>query len=137
MDNLNVVTLQGGLTRDPELRTTAAGGVSICTLRIGFTQSRKVSGEWTEVPGYIEVTAFGKEAENCQRFLTKGRQVIVKGRIDFSEWGEGDQRRSAIRIAADRIYFIGGNDGGNNNGNRQQQQQSAPAPAAELEPAPF
>lgn len=132
MENLNVVTLQGGLTRDPELRTLPSGS-SICTLRLGFTQSRKVNGTWTEVPGYVEVTTFGNDAENCKRFLSKGRQVIVKGRLDFSEWGDGENRRSALRIASDRVYFIGGND--NNNGNREPQ-QSAPAQQP-LEPAPF
>ena len=60
-------------------------------------------------PLFINVAAFGRQAETCQRYLSKGRQVAVSGRLRFREWeDEGGVKRSEHSIAADRVDFLSG-----------------------------
>jgi single-strand DNA-binding protein len=133
LEDINVVTLTGRLTKDPELRSLPSGA-SVCTMRLAYTQRKKVQGNWQDVPGFIETTVFGQNGENCKRYLSKGRQVGVSGKLDFSEWGEGDQRRSAIRITADQVMFLGGDGQPQGQG---QAQQVAAQPAVTPENASF
>lgn len=125
MQDVNSVTLVGRLTRDPELRNTA-GGTSVASMRLAYTQSRRApgSGEWVEEPGFIDVTVFGNQADTITRFLSKGRQVVVQGRLDFRQWEDRDgNNRSATQIVANQVQFIGGNESG---GGQSQSRSSAP-----------
>lgn len=110
MQDVNSVTLVGRLTRDPELRATA-GGTSVASLRLAYTQSRKnnSTGQWDEEAGYIDVTVFGNQADTVSKYLAKGRQVAVQGRLDYREWTttEGN-RRNATQVVANQVQFIGG-----------------------------
>ena len=99
---MNTVTLIGRLTRDPELRN--GGRTKVCAMRLAESNGRPDS------PVFIDVAAFGRQAETCQRYLTKGRQVAVSGRLRFREWEpEGGGKRSEHSIAADRVDFLSGN----------------------------
>jgi single-strand DNA-binding protein len=106
MQNLNRVVLTANLTRDPETRTTS-GGVAICNLRVAVNTRVKRNGEWADKPNYFDVVVFGTQAENCQKYLTKGRAIAVDGRLDWREWttDKGDKRQ-AVQIMGESIQFL-------------------------------
>ncbi|MBE2320383.1 single-stranded DNA-binding protein [Solirubrobacter sp. CPCC 204708] len=103
--NINRVTLTGNLTRDPELRATP-GGTSVCSMRIAANTRRKHDGEWIDKPNFFNVTVWGAQADNCARFLSKGRPVAIDGRLEWREWTQDDVRREAIEIVADTVQFL-------------------------------
>jgi single-strand DNA-binding protein len=109
--NINRVIVTGNLTHDPELRSTS-GGQSVCSLRIAVNgRRRNASGEWEDKPNYFNVTVWGAQGENCQRFLSKGRPVAIDGRLDWREYETRDgQRRQTVDIIADSVQFLGGRD---------------------------
>jgi len=102
------VTLVGNLTRDPELRQTP-NGTSVCQLGVAVNSSYKdATGQWVEKPNFFDVIVWGVQGENCARYLSKGRQVAVDGRLDQRTWEAQDgTKRSKIEIIADTVVFIG------------------------------
>jgi len=130
MANINRVILVGNLTKDPEMRATASG-LAVCTIRIAVNNRRKKgdTGEWVEEPNYFNVTTFGAQAENLARFLIKGRQVAVDGRLSWREWEakDGSGKREAVEIIADNVQFIGPREAGSGGGGGE---YSAPTAAA-------
>lgn len=106
MRNLNRVVLTGGLTRDPELRHTPSGA-PVTTLRLGYTTQRRVDGEWRERSNYVDVEVWGAQAESAVRFLSKGRQVAVDGRLEWREYESRDgERRQVHSVVADSVEFL-------------------------------
>jgi single-strand DNA-binding protein len=100
---INSVVVIGRLTRDPELRSISEDN-SVCKLRVAVDGMAR-AGE----AGYVDVDVFGKPAESCNEYLGKGRQVAVKGRLQWREWeAEGGPRRQAHHIVADSVQFLGG-----------------------------
>jgi len=107
---MNSVTLIGTLTKDPEMRN--GGKAKVCAMRLAESNGSKDS------PLYINVAAFGRQAETCDKYLSKGRQVAVVGKLRLREW-ETDEggKRSEHSIAADRVDFLpGGKRRGSGNG---------------------
>ena len=122
MANINRVVLVGNLTRDPELRHTPSG-TSVCKLRIAVNSRQKdaSTGEWGEKPNYFDVTVWGNQGESCARFLAKGRQVGVDGRLDWREWEAQDgTKRQAVEVIADTVQFLGSREGGAEGGGERQ-----------------
>lgn len=114
MATINRVVLVGNLTRDPELRATAAG-TSVCRMRIACSTSwrNRETGEIDERPNYFDVTAFGASGEACARFLAKGRPVAVDGRLEWHEWQNADgEARQAVGVVADSVQFLGSRPAG-------------------------
>jgi single-strand DNA-binding protein len=103
------VTLVGNLTRDPELRQIPSG-TSVCQLGVAVNSSYKdSSGQWIEKPNYFDVVVWGAQGDNCAKYLSKGRQVAVDGRLDQRSWEAQDgTKRSKVEIIADTVMFIGG-----------------------------
>ena len=120
--DINVVILTGNLTSDPELRNSD-GGTAVAKLRIATQRSRGKEGE-DRGADFVDVTVFGRDAENCKQYLAKGRKVAVKGRLHHSEWDGEDGRRQRLEVVADPlgIQFLNG-------------RQSNEQPAPEAEPA--
>src|SRR5688500_9839194 len=106
--NINRVVLTGNLTRDPELRSLQSG-TSVCSLRIASNSRRRdASGEWVDKPNYFSVTVWGAQAENCNRYLAKGRPVCIDGRLDWREWtGQDNVKRESVEIVAESVQFLG------------------------------
>lgn len=118
--NINRVVLTGNLTRDPELRATG-NGLSVCKLGIACNTRRKngSTGQWEEKPNYFRVTVFGGQAENCSKYLQKGRPVAIDGRLEWSQYEDNNgQKRESVDIIADSVQFLAGgrDDAGNGNG---------------------
>lgn len=108
MAGLNKVTIIGNLGRDPEVRYTQSG-TAVCTLRIGATERRKEGDSWKDHTEWFTVISFGKTAENAGRFLKKGRQIFVEGRLQTRSWQDKEnQTRYTTEVVANQIIFLGG-----------------------------
>jgi single-strand DNA-binding protein len=108
MASLNKVLLMGNLTRDPELRYTPQGS-AVVNLRMAINRRFKTqTGEMKEETCFVTVVAWGKQAETCSQYLTKGRPIFVEGRLQSRSWEAQDgQKRSTIEVRADRVQFLG------------------------------
>lgn len=101
--DLNHVAIIGRLARDPESPTP-----TVCKMRLANSDRIKRGEEWTDHTNWLDVTAFGKTAENCAKYLAKGRQIAVSGRLRYRGWEKDGNKRSAVEIIADHVQFIGG-----------------------------
>ena len=112
MASVNKVLLIGNLTRDPELRYTP-GGAAVGDFSIALNRSytNKQTNQKVEEVSYIEVTAWGKTAELCAEYLKKGRQVHIEGRLQQERWEKDGQKRSKVKVIAERVTFLGSKDG--------------------------
>ena len=95
MASFNKVILIGNLTRDPELRVTGSG-LSICKLGLAVNRSyTNKDGESKDETTYVDVDAFGKQAEILAKFMQKGRPLMLEGRLKLDQWESNDgQKRS-------------------------------------------
>ena len=123
----NRATIMGNLGADPELRTTA-GGQSVCTLRIATNEKWKdKEGNPQEKTEWHRVVAWGKTAELCAQYLTKGRQAYVEGRITTREWeDDSGQKRWATEIVASKVLFVGGKPEGSSTGSKRANEPPPP-----------
>ena len=117
MASLNRVLLIGNLTRDPELRYTP-GGAAVCEFAIAINRNyTSKTGEKKDEVTFIDIVAWARQAEICAEYLKKGRPVFVEGRLTQDRWEQPDgQKRSRIRVTADRVQFLGGPGGGGGGG---------------------
>ena len=118
MASVNKVILVGNLGADPETRTTG-GGTVVATLRLATTERQKdrETGNWTDHTEWHRVVCFGKVAENVSRFLKKGRQIYIEGKIRTRKWQDKDgQDRWSTEVIADTVQFLGGGGGGRDEG---------------------
>ncbi|MFA5387408.1 MAG: single-stranded DNA-binding protein [Candidatus Paceibacterota bacterium] len=107
--NINRVIITGNLTRDPELKTTPAG-TTVCNMRVAVNDRYKdnTTGEWKDRPNYFDVDAFSGLGENCAKYLAKGSQAAIDGKLRWREWTTDDgQKRQAVTIVADNVQFLG------------------------------
>jgi len=108
MASFNKVILMGNLTRDPELRQTPSGA-KVAELRLAVSETwRDKSGQPKEVTCFVDVVVWEKLAELCQQYLSKGRPVLVEGRLQMDEWkNQQGETRSKLRVRADAVKFVG------------------------------
>ncbi|HYF96686.1 MAG TPA: single-stranded DNA-binding protein [Patescibacteria group bacterium] len=111
--SFNQVVLMGNLTRDPELRQIPSGQ-SVCSFSLALNRSYKgQDGEWKEATDYVDVVAWGPLGERVAQYVTKGRPVLVNGRLQSRNWEQDGQKRSKLEVVAQDVTFLGGrNDGG-------------------------
>jgi single-strand DNA-binding protein len=107
----NKVILIGNLTKDPELRYTPSG-TPVTTLRLAVTTKFKQGDEFKEETLFIDVVVFGRQAETCSQYLSKGRPVLAEGRLQERRWESDGQQRSKTEVVAQNIRFLGGGGGG-------------------------
>lgn len=107
---MNSVILIGRLTRDPEVRYTASQ-MAVATFTIAIDRPVRSGGEkQTDFP---RITVFGKQAENCEKYLAKGRLVGVQGRLQTGSYKNRDGATIyTTDVIADRVKFLGGNNDG-------------------------
>ena len=121
MASLNKVFLIGNLVYDPELRRIPAG-TPVVTLRVAVNETfTKKSGESGERSVFLDVDVWDRAAENCHKYLRKGSPVFVEGRLQMDTWEdrETNQKRSRLKVRADRVQFLsgpGGSGGGSSGG---------------------
>lgn len=102
---MNSVVLIGRLTRDPDLRYTAGTQMAVATFTVAIDRPVRAGGErQTDFP---RVTVFGKQAENCEKFLAKGRLVGVQGRLQTGSYKNKDGVTVyTTDVVADRVEFL-------------------------------
>lgn len=108
MAGYNRIVLVGNLTRDPELKQLSSGQ-SVC--RLGLASNRQFKNRQTGMQVqevcYVDVDVWGAQADSCQKFLLKGRSVLVEGRLKFDSWQDQQgATRSKHSITADRVVFL-------------------------------
>lgn len=114
MASVNKVILIGNLGRDPELRYTQ-GGQAVANFTLATTErfSGRDGGERQERTEWHRITAWGRTAELCAQYLSKGRSVYVEGRLQTREWEDKEgQKRRTTEIVALSVQFLGGREGG-------------------------
>jgi single-strand DNA-binding protein len=112
----NKVVLMGNLTRDPETRTTS-GGQSVTSFTLAVNRTwRGQDGSVQEAVSFIDCVAWGKPGEVIAQYLSKGRPVLVSGRLDQRSWEQDGQKRSKIEVIVEDFNFVGGGDGGSQGG---------------------
>lgn len=125
MANLNRVLLIGRLTRDPESRSLSSGTAVVSFgLAVNRTYVRRDSGEKVEETCFVDVEAWGRTGETIARYMRKGRQIFVEGRLKFDSWERDGQKRSKLSVVAENFQFIdsGGGDGDDAGGGRRERQ---------------
>ncbi len=150
MANFNKVILAGNLTRDPELRYTPKGmAIAKITLAINRRWRDPATNEDREEVTFVDVDAFGKQAEVIAQYMKKGRPFLVEGRLKYDTWDDkqSGQKRSKLHVVLEAFSFIdsrveGGDSGGgappdaSRNKPAAAPAPAAPASAAAPEPAP-
>ena len=112
MGSVNKVILIGNLGADPELKYTPSQR-PLCNLRIATTEVYKdKSGQRQEKTEWHRVTVWGDQAENCNKYLAKGRSVYIEGRLQTRSYDKDGQKHYATDIVADRVVFLGSGGGG-------------------------
>jgi single-strand DNA-binding protein len=112
---MNSVVLIGRLARDPELSYTPSTQTAVCHFTLAVDRPRRNGEE--RGADFLRITVFGRQAENCDRYLSKGRQAAVHGRIETGSY----KNREGVTvyttdIIADNVEFLGNGQGGQNQG---------------------
>lgn len=134
MANFNKVILMGNLTRDIELRTTQ-GGMQVAKLGMAINRKWTQNGEQRESTCFVDLTAFGRQAEVLNQYVGKGSPLFVEGRLEYSTWEAQDGgKRSKLEVVIENFQFVGaprsaGEGGGG--GARRPAAGKGKAPAAE------
>ncbi len=106
--SVNQVILMGNLTRDPELRQTP-NGQNVCGFSIALNRSyRDSNGEWQEATDYVDIVAWGPLGERVSQYLSKGRRILVQGRLQSRSWEQEGQKRSKVEVLANDVTFLDG-----------------------------
>jgi len=128
MASFNKVILVGNLTRDPELRYSAKGSAYA---RIGLAVNRTYtteSGEKREEVTFVDIDAYGRQAEVLSQYMRKGRALLVEGRLRLDQWEDKNthQKQSKLRVVLESFSFL---DSGRGTDGIPGESQSATAPA--------
>lgn len=105
--SINRVNISGNLTRDPELRSTNTG-TQVLTFGVAVNDRRRnpQSGEWEDVPNFVDCVVFGNRAQSLANFLSKGSKVAIEGKLRYSSWESNGQRRSKLEVVVDEVEFL-------------------------------
>jgi len=139
MANYNKVILMGNLTRDPELRYTPKG---TAIARLGVAVNRRwtsEAGEQREETTFVDVDAFGKQAETIGQYMKKGRPIFLEGRLRLDSWEDkqSGQKRSKLNVVLESFQFMDSGQGRSDDGTqaaRPRAASSAPAASSDAPP---
>jgi single-strand DNA-binding protein len=125
--NLNKVLLIGNLTRDPELRYVPSG-TAVATFTLAVNRVYKAQdGEKKEETSFIRIVVWGRRAEVCGEYLSKGSPVFVEGRLQSRNWEAQDgQKRSTTEVIADNVQFLRGSGAAGEKPGAASQKSEAP-----------
>ena len=146
MASFNKVILLGNLTRDPEHRVTP-GGLSICKMGLAVNRTYKDrEGNKREDTTFVDVEAFGQQAEVLSKYMAKGRPIFIEGRLKFDSWENAQgEKRSKLGVVVENFQFVGGrgDDNSGSGGSRGDEgysqddsRSSGPPPRQQNRPKP-
>ena len=130
MPNYNKVILMGNLTRDPEVKYTS-GGTAIAKLGMAINRTwTNKEGQKQEETTFVDVDAFGRQAEVIGQYLKKGRPVMIEGRLKLDQWDDKQTgaKRSKLGVILEGFQFLDSRGEGGDGG--QGYQSDAPAAGA-------
>ena len=106
--SVNKVILLGNLGKDPELKSTP-GGMAIATFSLATSSSVKdKDGNWQEKTEWHRIVVWGPQADFCDRYIDKGKQILVEGRLSTREWQDRDgNKRTTTEVVANNIVLLG------------------------------
>ena len=105
--SINIVTISGNLTRDPELRQ--AGNTSILSFGVAVNDRRRnpQSGQWENVPNFVDCIIFGTRADALAGLLHKGSKVAIDGKLRYSSWeGKDGKKRSKLEVVVNELDLM-------------------------------
>lgn len=105
MASFNRVTLLGNLTRDPDVRYTPSG-TTVASFGLAVNRRFRQGTETKEEVCYVDVTAFGAQAEAIGTYLTKGSAALIDGRLRWHQWEKDGSRHSKLDVVADSVQFL-------------------------------
>ena len=128
--SINRVCISGNLTRDSELRQLR-NGTPVLSFSVAVNDRRKnpQTGEWEDVPNYVDCTLFGARAERLDTWLPKGRKVAVEGKLRYSSWDTEHGKRSKLEVIVDELELMTAREN-----QPAQQPQGFTRPAAPVQP---
>ena len=108
MASFNRVILMGNLTRDPELRVTPQG-TSVCKINVAVNKQIRMSdGGVKDETSFIDVDAFGRQADVIAKYFIKGRPILVEGRLKLDRWEtQAGEKRSKLGVILESFQFVG------------------------------
>ncbi len=115
MASFNRVILVGNLTRDPVVRYTPSGtAVSEIGMAVSRQWTDRQSNQRKEETTFVDVTLWGRQAEVAGEYLSKGRPVLIEGRLQLDQWEDkqSGEKRSKLRVVGETMQMLGGRDGG-------------------------
>jgi single-strand DNA-binding protein len=126
--SVNKVILVGNLGKDPDLRYTA-GGTAVCTFSLATSERYKDrDGQQQEKTEWHNIVAWRQLAEICGKYLTKGKQVYIEGKIQTRSYDDRDgNKRYITEIVADQMQMLGRPGDENNAGQRREPRQERAA----------
>ncbi|GMU32299.1 MAG: single-stranded DNA-binding protein [Planctomycetia bacterium] len=130
MANFNKVILAGNLTRDPQLSFLPS---NTPVVEFGMAINRRwksQTGEQREDVTYVDIRAFGRQAETLNQYMNKGKPILVEGQLRFDQWeGKDGQKRSKLYVVVDTFQFLGAPSGDSSRGGRTGGRAPEPARA--------
>ncbi|HKJ91376.1 MAG TPA: single-stranded DNA-binding protein [Oceanipulchritudo sp.] len=130
--SFNKVYLMGNLTRDPEVRTTPAG---LKIAKFGLAVNRRYrtrDNELKEETTFVDIDAFGAQAETLERYCQKGSPLFVEGRLRLDQWQTSNgENRSKLNVVLENFQFIGSNREGGGSGSDERSAPATQQPAKE------
>ncbi len=127
----NKVILIGNLTKDPELRYTPQG-TPVASFRIAVNSRYKQSDEIKQETLFIDTVVFGRQADTCSQYLSKGSSVLVEGRLQERRWESDGQQRSKFEVVAQSVRFLSKRSAPS--GSAQESDITPPEETTDLEP---
>ena len=143
MANFNKVILAGNLTRDPELRYLPKG-TAVAKIGMAINRNWKTeTGETKEEVTFVDVEAYGRQAEVIAQYMKKGRPFLVEGRLKLDQWEDKNthQKQSKLKVVLESFSFLDSGRGGDGGGAGapgdapRARPAASPAAAAKAEPA--
>ena len=113
MASFNKVILAGNLTRDPQL-SYLPSNTPVCEMGLAVNRKYRLqSGEMKEEVNFIDLRAYGKPAETLNQYMTKGKPLLVEGRLKYDAWeGKDGQKKSRLYVIVETFQFLGTGGGG-------------------------
>lgn len=127
MASFNRVVLLGNLTRDPELRYIGSG-MAVSDIGLAVNDRVKRNDQWVEETTFVDVTLWGRTAEVANEYLNKGSSVLIEGRLKLDSWEKDGQKRSKLKVVAERMQMVGGKGGGGQGGGGSSRQSASADP---------
>lgn len=132
MASFNRVILLANVTRDIDVKVLQSG-TSVAEVGLAVNDRIKRGEEWVDEVTFVDVTFFGRTAEICGEYLSKGSQVLVEGRLKLDTWEKDGKKNYKLRVIGEQLKMVGGKkDGG---GSSQEQPAAKTQPRQQAQPA--